>query len=82
MGIYYNRGLIDTVPTLWSNFADILKKPETEVAVPGPADNTLLTVSSPKTNTPLDQPAFTNLGYGAATPASPDILALLTVQKK
>lgn len=63
MGIYYNRRLIDTVPTLWSNLADILKKPDTEIAVPAPADNNMLTVSSPRISTAEEQPAFTNLGY-------------------
>jgi len=60
MGIYYNRDLIDTVPTLWETLPDILKKPTEEIDVPGPADNSILTVSSSR-EPKKEKIAFTNL---------------------
>lgn len=87
MGIYYNRDLIDTVPDQWSTFANILKKPSTESSPMSPTavseNNNLLNIPAPMENKVVaEQPAFSNLGYGRETPDSPDIIALLTVQKK
>ncbi len=82
MGIYYNRALIDTVPTKWSTLANMLKKPVEDIPqTPAPEDTTLLNTSI-NDKAPTEQPAFSNLGYGRETPESPDIIALLTVQKK
>lgn len=68
MGIYYNRDLIDTVPTLWSTLPEILKDAPTEdINVPDPTERNLLNTSSPEVKTP-EKIAFTNLGYGSATP--------------
>ncbi len=81
MGIYYNRALVTKVPTLWETFEEILKIPETEVDVPDPENKNVLTVSTQQ-NASAERPAFTNMGYGKATTASPDIIALMTFQKK
>gem|GEM_PF-2604147 len=49
MGMYYNRGLLQKVPTLWATLPEILKpEPSEEINVPDPEENTLLTVSSTK----------------------------------
>ncbi len=82
LGIYYNRSLVEKVPTLWSTLDDILKKPTEETDMPSPEDNNFLTIALSKKNAAAAQPAFINLGYGAATPASADILVLMAAQKK
>jgi ABC-type glycerol-3-phosphate transport system substrate-binding protein len=81
MGIYYNRDLLDTVPALWDNLPESMKKSPAEITTPDPEERNILTVSSSRQKA-SEQVAFTNLGYGVATPVSPDILALLTIQKK
>lgn len=60
MGIYYNRDLVDTVPTLWETLPDILKSAVEEIQVPDSNDKTLLTVSSPEIKKD-EKIAFTNL---------------------
>jgi hypothetical protein len=110
LGIYYNRDLIEKVPTLWKTLPDILKKPVIATTAPLPEGTTTeipkvppltdgstippvttlppppvppLSATNDLNSTPApDLPAFTDLGYGRATPASMDIIALLTVQKK
>ncbi len=83
LGIYYNRELVEKVPTLWSKLQTILKAPVVEsTPLVGTEDDTVVSAVVPKVTTPIEQPAFINLGYGKVTPASADILALLTVQKK
>ncbi len=83
LGIYYNRELVEKVPTLWSKLQTILKAPVVETTpLVETEDDTVVSAVVPKVTTPIEQPAFINLGYGKVTPASADILALLTVQKK
>lgn len=85
MGIYYNRELVAKVPTQWETLSEILKKPETTADMPiVNLDKTLpAPAASPSTPAPpAEIPAFTNIGYGHATPSGADILALLIAQKK
>lgn len=82
MGVYYNRDLVDTVPTLWETLPDILKEaPVEDINLPAPEKRNLLNTSIPEQKQP-EKIAFTNLGYGAVTSIGPDVLALLLVQKK
>ncbi len=60
MGIYYNRSLVEKVPTLWSTFSDVTKTSIEDIKEPESENNNLLTVSSPK-NTQKEAVAFTNL---------------------
>lgn len=81
LGLYYNRELVNEAPLLWDNLKDILKAPEEEIYVPEAEDKNLLNVSSP-TESVTTKIAFTNMGYGRETGVGPDIITLLTVQKK
>ena len=63
MGIYYNRELVAQVPTLWSTFPDILKKPEpTSDASAGSVSDNTATKTTLRTQPPIAEiPAFTNM---------------------
>ncbi len=76
LGVYYNRDLVVQVPTRWSTLPDILKPNQEEIDVADPENKSILNISSPK-NTTNSNPAFTNLGYGAATSSAADIITLL-----
>lgn len=81
MGIYYNKNLLEDIPRRWSTLADILKKPQEVTDTLSSEDGVILSEKSPVAET-TENKSFINLGYGAATSNSPDILALLSLQAK